>query len=295
MSSVLSANAGHACSALEGKLPSIRWRLSDLWRAPLTDLPVRDELIRQYVPLSPQMEVLEIGPGSGFAAFRLAREVAALTLVEVAAGNAAILRRKFEHTPNVEAVVGDLCSEELGRLRAGSYDAILAIEVLEFVSDPATALRNMAEMLRPGGSLFMQFPNYENPAWPTFYGTRKELEAHLRAAGFAQWEIYGLRLSPWPQHLFDWLHEVPLRLYRTLQRERRQRPQRPHSYDETWAFHHGSSLEGLKLPIHLYWAAIMILMRLGGDVFRRARCGEEILSKNLFVVANTAGNDGVIE
>jgi len=120
-------NAGGARSALEGGLPSVRWRLSDLWRAPLTDLPIRDELIRQYVPRSPQMEILEVGPGNGFPAFRMAREVGALTLMEVAAGNAAILRGRFEHTPNVEVVVGDLCGEGQGGKRAHRSDAIVLI------------------------------------------------------------------------------------------------------------------------------------------------------------------------
>jgi len=54
-------------------------------------------------------------------------------------------------------------------------------------------------------------------------------------------------------------------------------------------------MEALKLPIHLYWAAVMILMRLGGDLFRRAECGEEIFRKNLFVVAHRGGSDGGIE
>jgi SAM-dependent methyltransferase len=281
--------------AAEGRLPSIGWRFSDLWRAPLTDLPVRDELIRQYVPLSAQMNIMEIGPGSGFPAFRMAREVATLTLLEVAAGSAARLRGKFEGTPNVGVVIDDLCREGLGRTYACSADAIIAIDVFMFVSDPATALGNLAEMLRPRGSLFMAFPNYEVPDWPTFYRTRTELETHLRIAGFAEWEIYSLRLSPWSQLLYKWLHEVPLRLYRALQTARRKRPPRAQTYDETWAFQYGRGMEALKLPIHLYWATTMTLMRLGGDLFHRAECGEEIFRKNIFVVAHRGGSDGGIE
>jgi SAM-dependent methyltransferase len=272
---------------------SISSRVSDLWRAPLTDLPVRDELIRQYIPLSPQMEVLEIGPGSGFPAYRMARVVASLTLLEVAAGNAAILQQRFAAVPNVEVVQGDLCGKGLGEKHGCKYDAAIAIEVFEFLADPATALHNVAAMLRPGGFFFMQFPNYEHPAWPTFYRTRQQLEAQLSAAGFAGWKIYSLRLSPWSQRLFQWLHEFPLQLYRGYQRSQKRRPQSPHRYDETWAYSHTGRLEAFKVPINLYWAAIMILMRLGGDVFCRTECGDEILGKNLFVVADRGGNGSV--
>ncbi len=78
MNQVNITSDGVARSVLESRLPSARWRLSDLWRAPLTDLPVRDELIRQYVPRSPRMKILEVGPGSGFPAFRMAREVGSI-------------------------------------------------------------------------------------------------------------------------------------------------------------------------------------------------------------------------
>jgi SAM-dependent methyltransferase len=270
---------------------SIRWRLSDLWRAPLSDLPVRDELIRQYIPLAPETEVLEIGPGSGMSAFRMARAVGALALLEIASDNAACLQRRFASLPNVDVVQGDLCSKELGRNLSAKYDAVIAIEVFEFLSDPSTALRNIAAMLRPASCLFMQFPNYENPAWPTFYRSRHALEAQLTGAGFTDWRIYSLRLSPWSQWLFRYLHEFPLRLYRARQHSQQLRPQRPHCYDETWAFRRGGRLEAIKVPINLYWAAIMILMRMGGNVFCRTECGDEILGKNLFVVARTGGDD----
>jgi len=42
-------------------------------------------------------------------------------------------------------------------------------------------------------------------------------------------------------------------------------------------------------------AAVMILMRLGGEVFRRTKCGNEILGKNLFVTARKGENGGVPE
>jgi SAM-dependent methyltransferase len=283
-----------ARQAIDGTSPSLSGRVSDVWRAPLTDLPVRDELIRQYVPLSTPMEVLEVGPGSGFTSFRLARTVSALTLLEVAPDSAAGLRRRLAHKPNVQVVQDDLCRPGLGQEHASLYDASLAIEVLEFLPDPATGLRNMAEMLRSGGHLYMQFPNYESKNWPTSYSTRRALETHLSRAGFTSWEIYSLRLSPWSQILFHWLHEVPLRLYRECERVRQRRPQSPQSYDETWAFHHASKFEALKVPIHFCWAAIILLMRLGGDVFRRVDCGDEILGRNLFVVA-TVGQNGSTE
>ena len=142
----------------------------------------------------------------------------------------------------------------------------------------------------------MQFPNYQSRDWPLFTRVAGELEGRLRAAGFGGYrKIYTLSLSPWAQRLFHWLHEVPVQHYRAHQNAQRQRPQQPHRYDETWAFHHGHRLEVFKLPIHLYWAAIMILMRLGGDVFRRTESDDEILGKNLFVAARKGENGSVNE
>ncbi len=67
------AAPGLAPTPVCGKRPPSR--LSDIWKSPLTDLPIRDELLFQYLPLSPSMDVLEVGPGTGFTAFRLARSL----------------------------------------------------------------------------------------------------------------------------------------------------------------------------------------------------------------------------
>jgi len=284
-------SAGPVPARLEhAEVGSPRSRLSDLWHAPLTDLPVRDEIVRQYVPLSAQMEILEAGPGNGFLAFRLARSVAAITLLEVAEGNVADLRQRFARVPNVRVVHADLCQPASVQDHALSYDAVVAIEVMEYFSDPATALRNLAGVLRPGGSLYAQFPNYECATWPTCYHTRGELEAQLREAGFAAWEICRLQLSSWAQFVYEWLHEKPIRLYRA--RKRSQRVERPQHYDQTWAGQHARGVERGKSLIHLLWAAIMLLMRLGGRVYRREQCGDTILGKNLFLVATTGEHHG---
>lgn len=266
----------------------LTWRISDLWRAPLTDLPVRDELIRQYVPLHREMHLLETGPGSGFASWRLARLVENFAVLEVSAANAAAIERRLPRGTRFAMIHDDLCRAGLGVQYAASFDAILCIEVLEFLGDPATALTNMVRMLCPGGVLYMNFPNYETGLWPTFYRTRSEFDGQMRDAGFASWETYELCLARWPQFLYRMLHEFPLAVYRRRERTRRRRPDAPQSYEQTWAFHHGGSFERIKLPLHLYWACVMLLMRLGGDVFQRVKCDDEIFNRNLFVVAHAA-------
>src|SRR5258708_36464084 len=68
------------------------FRPSDIFKAPLHDFPIRDEILYQYLPLSPDMDVLEVGPGSGVTAFRVARRLRSLTLLDIAAANIAHLR-----------------------------------------------------------------------------------------------------------------------------------------------------------------------------------------------------------
>ena len=56
-------------------------------------------------------------------------------------------------------------------------------------------------------------------------------------------------------------------------------------YDESWAFQHGSRLEPFKYALHTTWLALSVTMRLGGPVFTRAAVGEDILNRNLIVLA----------
>src|SRR2546428_14155007 len=60
---------------------------------------------------------------------------------------------------------------------------------------------------------------------------------------------------------------------------------RPLIYDESWAFQHGSRLEPFKYALHTAWLAMSVTMRVGGPVFARAPVGDDILNRNLIVLA----------
>lgn len=95
-----------------------------------------------------------------------------------------------------------------------SFDVVCAIEVLEHVENPLQALRNVREVLRPGGLLIASTPHIGHPrsrikflvrGAPAFFGREEYvisghrtllpdwlLARHLEAAGFTEIELsYG--------------------------------------------------------------------------------------------------------
>jgi SAM-dependent methyltransferase len=262
------------------------FRLSDLWKAPLHDFPIRDEILHQHLVLTPDMDVLEVGPGSGFTAFRWARRVRRLTLLDVAAGNLARLHAALGGIENVQFVCADICKADLADSLTDRFDALYCIEVLEFVPDASAALVNMAALLRPGGHALIQFPNYPPPKNPgiSYFRTRAELDSALRESAFSRWSVHALQLRPYAQALFTALHERPLARYR--QRRARAGQHHPLVYDQTWAFQGGHRLEPYKALLHGAWAALAGAMRLGGDCFERVALDDDILNRNLLLLAN---------
>ena len=246
--------------------PGFRW--ADIWQAPLHDLPMRDEIIFQYLPLSSDMSVLEVGPGVGFTAFRLAPKVRQITLLDIASESISRLRRNLGDVPNVRMVSADACSPDLPALVGGPFDVVISLDMFQFVGDPRACLKNFASVLAPGGRLLLQWPNYptETTKAPTYVSSRSELEEMVRSAGFRQCAVHALRLRPYAGFLYRQLHERPLDLYR---RWRSRNPvDAPQNFDQTWTFRSGRKLERYKWFLHLSWASLISAMRLGGDCFQ---------------------------
>ena len=262
-----------------------RSRPSDLWKAPVHNFPIRDEIIHQYLPLRSDMDVLEIGPGAGFTAFHVARRVRELLLLDTAPGNIAHLRGALGGQPNLGFVCADVCEPGLARRLGRQFDVIYAIEVLEFVPDPSRALQNMAALLRRGGRLVLQFPNYPPPKNPgvSYFRTREEFDRLMRDAGFEVWTVHSLRLSRYAQFLVNAFLERPLAVYRRFYH--RDSHGQPLVYDQTWAFQNRQDVNRYKHLIHCAWALLSGAMRLGGPCFRRRLLGDNILNRNLLVLA----------
>ena len=263
--------------------PSFRW--SDLWKAPLHDFPIRDEILYQYLPLAAESDILEVGPGSGFTAFRMARHVRRLTLMDAAPGPLAKLQEQLGHLPGLILVCADVTRAGLAERLGQRFDAVYALDVFEYLADPATALRNFADVLRPQGELFLTYPNVPPPEGDgvTCFARLAELEELLERAGFRRWQVFAVRLRPYAAAIYRVFHEWPLQLYRQLRRPNREA--RPQTYDATWAFQHQSRLHRYKLLLHLWWLLVEGVMRLRGDLFTAEPVRDEILGRQLVVRA----------
>jgi len=289
---MLSSQALHGQSAIStvtppepGELgrPSLLW--SDLWRAPLHDFPIRDEILCQFLPLSREMDVLEVGPGSGFTAFWLARQVRRLTLVEIGTDSLTHLRKQLRSRSNVEYVQWDVSQPGLEKKLGKGFDAAFGLDVLEYVRDPGACLLNLASILRPDGKLVLSFPDTLPPAGDgvTYFQQKDEIETLLEQADFRSWEICAVRLRADAAAVYKVSHDWPLRLYRYWQASARS--PRPQIYDRTWAFQHRGQLERLKVPLNLFWMVLGKLMRVRGNAFVKLPASNGILGRQVVIQA----------
>jgi hypothetical protein len=78
------------------------------------------------------------------------------------------------------------------------------------------------------------------------------------------------------------LHEIPLQLLRGTRKGREARPQ---TYEKTWAFQKRKQLNRFGFVLHLYWAILGRLMRVGGPIFEIEPTSEQLLGRQLVIRA----------
>ncbi len=97
-------------------------------------------------------KVLEIGPGRGFEAVRLAQSGAMVTLLDNNTANLAEAQKNFElHDLKGEFIEGDL--KDLP-FETGTFDAVYAINVIPYANDPEQAVDEIYRVLKPGGKVY---------------------------------------------------------------------------------------------------------------------------------------------
>lgn len=136
----------------ESVLRSHRWRTAENSAAYL--LP----------RLSPEQRLLDVGAGPGTITVDLAGRVARVTATEIGENELALSRQAAEAggVTNVDFQVEDVHALSI---EDDAYDVVHAHQVLQHVTDPVQALREMRRVTRPGGIVAVRDSDYSGFVW----------------------------------------------------------------------------------------------------------------------------------
>lgn len=183
--------------------------------APLHRLnPVRLGYVANRVKLR-DAKALDVGCGGGLLTEALALSGAEATGLDLA-GNALQVARLHALESGVKVRYVQTSVEELAAVEAGQYDVVCCMEMLEHVPDPASVVRALAALVRPGGSVFLSTLNRTAKAFGMAIvgaeyllrllprGTHEyarflrpsELAAMARQAGLELHDVTGLEVDP---------------------------------------------------------------------------------------------------
>jgi 2-polyprenyl-6-hydroxyphenyl methylase / 3-demethylubiquinone-9 3-methyltransferase len=150
-------NADHAELAKFDALAARFWDPRGQFR-PLHLLnPLRTDFVAARARL-PGSRVLDVGCGGGLLAEALARAGATVTAIDLAPGMIEVARLHAREQ-GLEIDYRIASAEELARSAAERFDIVTCMEMLEHVPEPAATVATLAQLLRPGGSLFVSTIN----------------------------------------------------------------------------------------------------------------------------------------
>lgn len=100
-----------------------------------------------------QLDVLDVGCGTGNALDGISREAIRVTGIDAVAEMVRVASHEHPEDRFFQAAVQDLPFED------HSADVVVCLGVLEYLVDPQPALDSFRRVLRPGGRLIVSFPN----------------------------------------------------------------------------------------------------------------------------------------
>ena len=159
------------------------WLIDDLYAAPygrgvlnnLTGTPQYLSWLARVLRPYLGDTVLELGAGIGNLCGRLMGRRLHYVAAESDALHLHALHNRFLRTPNVEVRPIDPGNPADFAGLDNQFDTVLAINVLEYLDDPAASLRAVAQALKPGGRLVALVPQGAG-----LYGTLDKVMGHRR-------------------------------------------------------------------------------------------------------------------
>jgi 2-polyprenyl-6-hydroxyphenyl methylase/3-demethylubiquinone-9 3-methyltransferase len=185
-------------------LASRWWDLDGDFR-PLHEInPLRLDFIRQRAELDGR-QVVDIGCGGGILTEALAAKGAVVTGIDMAEKPLGVARlHKLESGAEVDYLQST--AEDLAAGRAGEFDIVTCLEMLEHVPSPRAVVSACAKLVRPGGHVFFSTIN-RNPKSFLFAIVGAEYVLNLLPKGTHEYDKF-IR----PSELDEWARESDLEL-----------------------------------------------------------------------------------
>jgi ubiquinone/menaquinone biosynthesis C-methylase UbiE len=184
----------------------------------IADAVRRRRIVGEAIAAAPGERIVDVGCGPGFYCLELAEQVGpsgSVVGIDSSPAMLALAGRRCAGQRSVELRPGDAMSLPA---EDASADAVVCVQVLEYVADPTAALAEMRRVLRPGGravvwdvdwatvslhSLDAALTDRVLRAWDqhlTHPSLPRTLAPRMRSAGFAD---VGMRAHPFATSAFD--------------------------------------------------------------------------------------------
>lgn len=119
--------------------------------------PIRLRFIKEYIGNADNLTILDVGCGGGILSESLATLNAKVTGIDA---NESLIQVAQLHAAESGAIVHyEACTAEEFVQKKPVFDVITCMELLEHVPDPASLLKVLSSLLKPGGRIFFSTIN----------------------------------------------------------------------------------------------------------------------------------------
>lgn len=129
--------------------------------------------LRQHIPNFEKIKLLEIGCGEAGFLNILHQNGMSVTGIEIESSR---IETALSKNPDLKILHGDITDSEIVKRVGQKFDVIVMRDVIEHIKDRDALFRNLCQLIKPGGFLYITFP----PKFSGFAGHQQNGKTVLR-------------------------------------------------------------------------------------------------------------------